>query len=225
MERHQVPSLGGNALVGEVLAQLGENDARLHAQAEGAVGAAAQAEIAVHARRVEHVTAMGHGAGGKARARRLDGNGRALFIELGEDRADLILARGKRDRLSRAGAARFVARVLLVLRAERCDGCHICASFSLVNYSASRRYYAQRHVWAMTAMPTGTEPTPHFEKSADGADGRQTACGAFALWRGHGGRTARKLIFTMRAASARPASGGTARCGKGSPSWERRFTC
>ena len=90
-----VPAVRGHGLVRERLAQVREHHARLHAQAVGAVLATAQAEDRVHAAQVEHVTALGHGARGKARARALHRDGRAARMQLAQHVSHLVLAGGK----------------------------------------------------------------------------------------------------------------------------------
>ena len=58
---------------------------------------------------------MRHRATRQARACTLHGDGRR-GIELGKNRAKLVFARGEGDRLRLAGAARFVATILVVFR-------------------------------------------------------------------------------------------------------------
>ena len=70
------------------------------------------------------MAARRNGAGGKACPAALNGHGRVRAVKLLQDLTDLVLVLGKRDRLGRARAARFVAQVLLEFRAERFDFYH-----------------------------------------------------------------------------------------------------
>ena len=97
------------------IAQLHERKARLHTHEEAAVGAAAQPEHAVHARRVQHAAAMGNRAGRQAGTRALHGDGHACGMQPAQRVAHIGLRFGEHDAFRRPHAARFVAQVFLKL--------------------------------------------------------------------------------------------------------------
>lgn len=75
-------------------------------------------EIAVHPRKVEHMAAVRHGAGGKARAGPLDRDGRIRrgAFELGQDGAKLRFVGRKRYGRGFAHGSRFVTPVFVEFR-------------------------------------------------------------------------------------------------------------
>ena len=87
------------------IAQLHERKARLHAHEEAAVGATAQPEHAVHARRVQHAAAMGNRAGRQAGTRALHGDGRTCGMQPAQRVAHIGLRFGKHDAFRRPHAA------------------------------------------------------------------------------------------------------------------------
>ena len=131
LKRRLVPACGRKHLLAQLLAQLREHDARLHAQQKTALIVAAKAQVATHARSVENMTAVGHGTGGKTGSGALNRYRDMLGMELSQDSADLVLRCRKRDARRLARCARFVATVFFELVGEGLDGCrHANSPFS-----------------------------------------------------------------------------------------------
>ena len=125
LQAYSVPVLCGNGFVGEVLAQLGKDHSGLYTQVEHAFFVAAKAQIRASSREVHDMAASGNGATGESGAAALHGDGRAGGIQLAQDGANLVLARGERDGLRRSDTARFVAQVFFKFRAKRFDLGHM----------------------------------------------------------------------------------------------------
>ena len=97
------------------VAQLHERKARLHAHKEAAVGAAAHAEHAVHARRVQHAAAMGNRASRQAGTRALHGDRHTCGMQGVQRIAHIGFRFREHDTFRRTHTARFVAQVLFKL--------------------------------------------------------------------------------------------------------------
>ena len=106
------------------VAQLHERKARLHAHKEAAVGAAAHAEHAVHARRVQHAAAMGNRASRQAGTRTLNGDRHTCGMQGVQRIAHIGFRFREQDTFRRTHTARFVAQVLFKLISAGHDFCH-----------------------------------------------------------------------------------------------------
>ena len=106
------------------VAQLHERKARLHAHKEAAVGAAAHAEHAVHARRVQHAAAMGNRASRQAGTRALHGDRHTCGMQGVQRIAHIGLRFREHDAFRRTHTARFVAQVLFKLIGAGHDSGH-----------------------------------------------------------------------------------------------------
>ena len=144
-KRRLVPTACQHRLFAQLFAQLRQHDARLHAQQKPALVIAAKTEVAIHARGVEDMPAMRHGAGSEARSGTLDGHRNTVDMELPQDSAHLVFRCRKRNARSLARRARLVAAVFLELIGEGFDGCRHADS-PLANYSVCREMLPHRFV-------------------------------------------------------------------------------
>ena len=131
LKRCLVPTSGRQHLLAQLLAQLRERNARLHAQQKLALFIAAKAQIAIHTGSIEDMPAVGHGAGGKAGSGALNRYRNTLGMELFQNGTDLVFRCRKRDARGLARCARFIAAILFELVGEGFDGCrHANSPFS-----------------------------------------------------------------------------------------------
>ena len=131
LKRCLVPTSGRQHLLAQLLAQLREHNARLHAQQKLALFIAAKAQVAIHTGSIEDMPAVGHGTGGKAGSGALNRYRDTLGMELFQNGTDLVFRRRKRDARCFARCARFIAAILFELVGEGFDGCrHANSPFS-----------------------------------------------------------------------------------------------
>jgi len=131
LKRCLVPTSGRQYLLAQLLAQLREHNARLHAQQKTALLVAAKTQVAIHTRSVEDMSAVGHGTGSQTGPSTLDRYRNMLGMELSQNGADFVLRCRKRDARRLARCARFIATIFFELVAEGFDGCrHANSPFS-----------------------------------------------------------------------------------------------
>ena len=122
LKRCLVPTSSRQHLLAQLLAQLREHNARLHAQQKLALFIAAKAQVAIHTGSIEDMPAVGHGTGGKAGSGALNRYRDTLGMELFQNGTDLVFRCRKRDARCFARCARFIAAILFELVGEGFDG-------------------------------------------------------------------------------------------------------
>ena len=131
LKRCLVPTSSRQHLLAQLLAQLREHNARLHAQQKLALLIAAKAQVAIHTGSIEDMPAVGHGTGGKAGSGALNRYRDTLGMELFQNGTDLVFRCRKRDARGLARCARLIATILFELVGEGFDGCrHANSPFS-----------------------------------------------------------------------------------------------
>ena len=131
LKRCLVPTSGRQYLLAQLLTQLREHNARLHAQQKLALFIAAKAQVAIHTGSIEDMPTVGHGTGGKAGSGALNRYRDTLGMERFQNGTDLVFRCRKRDARCFARCTRFIAAILFELIGEGFNGCrHANSPFS-----------------------------------------------------------------------------------------------